>query len=255
MRRAPTVRQGWARRRPGSWAVSAAVALPFTAVLLGAAPAARAEDLPGELVAAAKLIPATDQGLRVCFPISGLENVREVHSIVDPPPDGSDPGRIYTTASRGAYLGDGRPGVPAPPFAQALIDTGAVERLEVRWRERRIGFPAGVTVLRDNGGTAGAPAPTVAPERPGDGVLGPSGGDARDPAAPPIAAGPPYEVIDAGAHACLRDGPARGPRVTVRGYDAPAGRWGRSERNWINGLTAVRTGSRSPRQSSEFDMP
>ena len=158
----PVRAAGPTSRRWGPRLIRPAVALPL-AVLLGAAPAARAEDLLAALVAAAKLIPAADEGLHVCLPVEGLENVRGVSLTVDAPPHGSDPHRVYTAASRGAYIGDGAPGVPAPPFPQALLDARAVERLELKWRERRIGVYTGVPVLRDTGSTPGAPAPTKPP--------------------------------------------------------------------------------------------
>lgn len=136
--------------------------LPIAVLLLAAPSGARAADLPAELVAAAASIPATDDGLRICLQIEGLEDVRGVSVVVDDPPDG-EAAHAYSSRKRGAYLGDGLPGAPAPAFAQALIDAGAADRLAMGWRERRIGRSAALPILRDTGSTPGAPAPTGLP--------------------------------------------------------------------------------------------
>ena len=138
--------------------------LSIAMLLIQARSGARAADLPAELVAAAASIPATDDGLRICLQIEGLENVRGVSIVVDDPPD-TEQADAYTSHTRGVYLGDGLPGTPAPAFTQALIDAGAAGRLAMGWRERRIGRPAALPILRDLGSTPGAPAPTgLSPE-------------------------------------------------------------------------------------------
>ena len=150
------------RRSAPPWAdtplAGAFAMLPIAMLFLVATSSARAEDLPAELVAAAASIPATDDGLRVCLQIEGLEDARDVHDVVDDPPD-AEPGRAYLSRTRGAYLGDGLPGAPAPAFAQALIDAHAADRLAMAWRERRMGRLPSLPILRDTGSTPGAPAP------------------------------------------------------------------------------------------------
>lgn len=158
MNTAPSLRRRGARPSVDARFAGAFAMLPIAMLLLMAPWGAGAEDLPVELVAAAGSIPATDDGLRVCLQIEGLEDARGVHDVVDDPPD-AEPGRAYSSRTRGAYLGAGLPGAPAPAFAQALLDAHAADRLAMAWRERRLGRLPSLPILRDTGSTPGAPAP------------------------------------------------------------------------------------------------
>ncbi len=141
-------------------AVTAAVAALASAAA-GAGPA-RAEDLPAALAAAAGLIPADDSGQtwqrRVCLPLRIVadDGPRIMVGTVAA-------GGAYSLASRGAFLGLGPADGVAPPFARALLDAGAAERVRLEWFERRILPFTGAPVLRDTGVGPGAPPPTPAP--------------------------------------------------------------------------------------------
>ena len=95
---------------------------------------AEAADLPAQLLAAAKAIPADAGGRRICLAISGLTNAFGM-----PPVLGdqrvSAGSAAYAAATVGAYLGDGPASAPASPFAQALLDAGAAARLRVIWTQ------------------------------------------------------------------------------------------------------------------------
>lgn len=138
-----------------------AVASAVAALALAAADAepARAEDLPAALVAAARLIP-TDLDepwqRRVCLPIRMIMGDDGPPIVVGTVADGG----AYFLATRGAPLGVGPADGSAPPFARALLDAGAAERVRLEWFARRIGPFTGVPVLWDTGTKPGAPPPT-----------------------------------------------------------------------------------------------
>lgn len=140
-----------------------AVAGAVAALALAAADAepARAEDLPAALVAAARLIP-TDADepwqRRVCLPIRIMGDDGPPIMVGTVAASGA-----YSMATRGAFLGLGLADGVAPPFAQALLDAGAAERVRLEWFERRILPFTGVPMLQDAGAGPGAPAPTPAP--------------------------------------------------------------------------------------------
>ncbi len=141
-----------------------AVADAVAALALAAADAepARAEDLPAALAAAARLIPADDPGQtwqrRVCLAlrIAADDGPRITVGTVAA-------GGAYSMATRGAFFGLGPADGPAPPFARALLDAGAAERVRLEWFERRILPFTGVPMLEGADAGSGAPAPTPAP--------------------------------------------------------------------------------------------
>ncbi len=128
--------------------VGAAV-LALASQVLFAVPA-EADDLPSELLAAARSIPADATGRRVCLSISGLENAFRSQFVVGDQRV-SAASKAYSASTVGAYLGDGPAGAPASPFAQALLDAGAATRLRVIWTQH-LRVPAlSVPQLTDTG--------------------------------------------------------------------------------------------------------
>ena len=73
--------------------------------------------------------------------------------------DGSD---SYSRDAKGAYLGDGPKGEPAPPFVQALLDAGAARRVTLTWTQRTTTSTGRIPHLQDLGAPtsqgSGAPA-------------------------------------------------------------------------------------------------
>jgi hypothetical protein len=162
-----------------------AVAGAVAALALAAADSepARAEDLPAALVAAARLIPTDVDGpwrRRVCLPIRMIMGDDGPSIVVGTVAAGG----AYFLATRGALLGVGPADGSAPPFARALLDAGAAERVRLEWFERRILPFTGVPVLRDTGAGPGAPPPPPAPREERVPMR-------ADASGPPAAAAPP----------------------------------------------------------------
>ncbi len=133
--------------------------------------AARADDLPAQLVAASRLIPVGPNGRQTCISLQGLGN--QGGKQVTPGSqlrtgDGVPP---YSAATRGAYLGNGPADAPAPPFVQALLDAGAARRVPLYW-ERHYRPPAMVVPQLQDLGTARPGQPAPAPPPPVDQVIG-----------------------------------------------------------------------------------
>ena len=160
-----STRAGTKRGRKILCTCAQAVALT-TAVQLAAAAAARAADLPGELLTASKLIPIDADGRQVCLQINGLTNQLGLPMVIGRALTSVEATSAYTAETQGVYLGDGPSGVPAPPFVQALLDAGAAERIKLTWVDRRSILTLGVPRLLDTGiAASAAPASPAAPSR------------------------------------------------------------------------------------------
>ncbi len=99
---------------------------------------ALADDLPGLLLAAAKLIPTNEQGRMRCSvimssPYSGAPEM------LDPPDNSLKDGEDYGPSTRGAYLGAAGVGKAPFPLPEALLEAGAAKRY-------RLGVPVRVQV-------------------------------------------------------------------------------------------------------------
>ena len=124
------------------------------------AEAARADDLTDQLIAASKMIPVTDGlgGRQRCSAISDLSNRLRIPFSFGDHRTFTDGGPGYARNTKGAYLGDGPQGEPAPPFVQALLDAGAARRVTLTWVERTTTPTGTIPHLQDTGVPGGAPA-------------------------------------------------------------------------------------------------
>jgi hypothetical protein len=113
--------------------------------------AARADDLPSLLMAAAKLIPATEEGRMRCSAIADLSNQLRIPFSFGDHQTFTEGGAGYARDTVGAYLGDGPKGEPAPPFVQALLDAGAARRVTLRWVVRTTTPTGAIPHLQDTG--------------------------------------------------------------------------------------------------------
>ena len=120
--------------------------------IVGSAAAAR--DLPAELLAAARAIPAGTPGHEVCL---GFHTASEF-APTRAGGNGKPATRPFTAVVRGAYLGGRAIGDPIPPFVQALLDAGAAERLHTTW-VRHVQVPTMVVPRMRDLGTASQPPP------------------------------------------------------------------------------------------------
>lgn len=140
--------------KPGSLGTTSAKAVAAALLALASQVAltvpAEADDLPSELLAAARSIPADATGRRVCLSINGLENAFRSQFVVGDQrvSAGSE---AYSASTVGAYLGDGPAGAPASPFAQALLDTGVATRMRVIWTQHTHVPTLSVPQLTDTG--------------------------------------------------------------------------------------------------------
>ena len=150
------VRSGVARHRAAATIPSIALA-----AWMAAGMPARAGDLPGDLLAAARADHDPAEKRRACSEFQpmtikvGLGSLADaqahVSGLSDLPPD-----------TRGVHLADGQTGAPAPPFVQALLDAGVATRLSLNWTIVRREVTRGVPVLQDLG-TPSADAPPPSP--------------------------------------------------------------------------------------------
>ena len=150
----PVVRSRARRRRSAQCLTTASLW-----ALVGSAAAAR--DLPAELLAAARAIPASTPGHEVCL---GFRTAFEF-APTRAGGDGKPATRPFTADVRGAYLGGRAIGDPIPPFVQALLDAGAAERLHTIW-VRHVQVPTmAVPRMRDLGTTSQPPPPPLEEDR------------------------------------------------------------------------------------------
>ena len=117
------------------------------------AEAARAHDLPGQLIAASKMIPVSEGlgGRQRCSAISDLSNRLRIPFSFGDHQTFTDGGSGYRRDTKGAYFGDGPKGEPAPPFVQALLDAGAAKRVTLTWVERTTTPTGTIPHLLDTG--------------------------------------------------------------------------------------------------------
>ena len=146
-------------RRNGSRGILAMLSGALLAA--GSGPVARAtgmDDLPGLLIKASTMIPVTEGlgGRQRCSAISGLDNLLYIPFSFGDHQTFTDGGAGYARDTKGAYLGDGPKGEPAPPFVQALLDAGAATRVTLTWVERTTTPTGAIPQLQDTG-VAGAP--------------------------------------------------------------------------------------------------
>lgn len=163
------VRPRYRQCLPGAVVLAATTAIVTTSLWPGAA---RAEDLPVQLVAASRLIPVGPNERQVCIPIQGLGNQGGSSVIPGRQRSVGDGAPSYSAATKGAYLGNGPASVPAPPLVQALLDAGAARRISL-YRERHYRPRAMVVPQLQDLGTvhpSGPPAPSPPP--PVDQIIG-----------------------------------------------------------------------------------
>ena len=130
----------------------------LVATCVPVASAAGTDDLPALLIKASAMIPVTEGlgGRQRCSAISGLGNLLRIPFSFGDHKTFTDGGASYARDTRGAYLGDGPKGEPAPPFVQALLDDGAAKRVTLTWVERTTTPTGAIPQLQDTG-VAGTP--------------------------------------------------------------------------------------------------
>ena len=131
----------------------------LAAMSVPVASAAGTDDLPSLLIKASNLIPGTEGlgGRQRCSAISGLGNLLRIPFSFGDHQEFIDGGTGYARDTKGAYLGDGPKGGPAPPFVQALLDAGAARLVTLTWVERTTTPTGAIPQLQDTG-VAGAPS-------------------------------------------------------------------------------------------------
>ena len=149
-----------ARRRGMTETVGLAALLALAQPVV--ASAARADDLPAQLLAASREIPVEPHGRQVCIPITGLANDLRTPSVLVDRGEVGGTSEGYSASTVGAYLGDGPTGAPAPPFVQALLDAGAARRIPMSWTQH-LRVPTGYPPQLTDTGTVPSAAP---PPRP-----------------------------------------------------------------------------------------
>ena len=108
---------------------------------------ARADELPGLLIAAAKLMPATEEGRTRCSIVNPAPPLSDASATPTPPENSLKDDEDYTASTQGAFLGVTAPAMVAPPFQQALLEAGAAKRYRLQVSQRaRVPNP-----LRGNG--------------------------------------------------------------------------------------------------------
>lgn len=179
---------------------------------------AGADDLPNQLLAAARLIPVTLSGRQVCLPIGLGSLTNSIGTGIVQNGDGPDAYRLDT---QGIYLGDTPAGAPPPPLVQALIERDAATRLQITWTQHRTILDMSIPHLADLGVGPSPPLQTPGPrdeavEARGYAYMA-AGPDAAlfvhdvpnvaptppailVPAAPAQAYGPPTAMVPAGVH-------------------------------------------------------
>lgn len=126
------------------------------------ASAAKADDLPAQLLAASRSIPVEPDGRKVCIAITGLANDLRIPAVLVGQSGAGGTSEGYSASTVGAYLGDSPAGAPAPPFVQALLDAGAARRIPLTWTQQ-MRVPTGYPPQLTDTGTVSSAAP---PPRP-----------------------------------------------------------------------------------------
>lgn len=134
------------------------------ALVLGviAAPAAvaRADDLPGKLVAASRLLPVAQLGRQAYTSIQELLNQGSTQATPGSQQAGDPKPAPHAASTQGAYLGSGLPDAPASAFVRALLDAGVARQFRVTWT-RHYRPPTMVVPQMQELGTVRSSAPPI----------------------------------------------------------------------------------------------
>ncbi len=189
-------------------------------VLAATGGSASAGDLPALLLAAARLMPATQEGSVKCYRLGDRGNGPRLPYAMGEHRTGVAGTAEYSASTVGAYLGAVSRGAPASPLVQALVDAGVARLIPLTWLQHTLLPGQHAPTQQDVEGTPASPRAAPADDRitsvDGD-VFVVAGADQRlfPRPEPGASSGSPPAL----------DGSGAGPDFSADAQRPPAGVW------------------------------